>query len=432
MKDKVLTKTVWAWTFYDWANSAFALTVMAAFFPGFFKGYWSGDVDTAISTARLGIGNFIAGICIALLSPVLGIIAGIGRTKKQFITFFILLGIAMTSCLYFVPKGAWLFALSVFILARIGFELANLFYDSMLVDVTEIKHYDFVSSFGFSIGYLGCGLLFVLNLVMYKNPGLFGFRSDAHAIRFSFLIVSVWWFLFSLPLLIFIKPCRLKEHKKLGTVLSEGFGNFLAIGREIIGNKSLFLFFIAYFFYIDGVHTIVMMATDFGLSIGISLGTLMIALLCVQFIAFPAALAFGFLSRKTGSKSIILFSISIYILISLVGTWVISDGVHFIIFACITGIAQGAIQALSRSLFATIIPVNRETEFFGFYNMLGKFSIIIGPGIVAVCNLVAYYAGFSSKTASRFGISSLAILFIIGGYLLIKVRLESQLTQKDA
>ncbi len=418
-------KAVWSWCLYDWANSAFALTVMAAFFPGFFKGYWSPDVDAAVSTARLGFGNFIAGICIAVLSPVLGVIAGIGRTKKQFITFFILLGILMTACLYYVPAGAWIVALTIFILARLGFALANLFYDSMLIDVAEPKQYDFISSLGFAVGYLGCGILFILNLIMYKYPHLFGFSSEAGAIRFSFLIVAIWWFVFSLPLLIYVKPKSGSQKTGFFSVLRNGRKNLTKIAKEIVHTPTILFFFIAYFFYIDGVHTIVMMATDFGLSIGISLGTLMIALLCVQFIAFPAALGFGMLARKIGAKTIILAAISVYVLISLGGAWVISTGIHFIIFACITGTAQGAIQALSRSMFAVLIPENRETEFFGFYNMVGKFSIVLGPGIVALCNLIGYYAGFTSNSASRFGISTLAILFIIGGIVLLKVNVHT-------
>jgi UMF1 family MFS transporter len=300
----------------------------------------------------------------------------------------------------------------------------------MLIDVAESEQYDFVSSLGFSIGYLGCGILFLFNLIMLKNPELFGLVSKAQVVKISFLLVSIWWFIFSLPLLFIVKPRSTTIKIAFVPFVVSGLERLFKIMTEIIKDKNTLLFFIAYFFYIDGVHTIVMMATDFGLSIGIKIDTLMLALLWVQFVAFPAALGFGFLSRKIGAKPIVLIAIGIYILISLGGAWIISTGTHFIIFACITGTAQGAIQALSRSLFANMIPEDKETDYFGFYNMIGKFSVVLGPGLVALCNIIAYYIGFESKNASRFGISILAILFVIGFIILSKVRVLKTVTEK--
>ncbi len=414
-------RAVWAWCFYDWANSAFALTVMAAFFPGFFKGYWSGGVDAAITTARLGFGNAFAGLCVAVLSPVLGAIAGVARAKKQFLVSFMWLGIGMTTVLFFIPRGGWFWALTVFILARIGFNLANLFYDAFLVDVAELKRRDMVSSWGYGIGYLGCGILFIINLFMYNKPHIFGLPDSVTAIRVIFLTAAVWWFLFSLPIVFFVHE---KQGKQEGTFFSigiKGFSKLLTTLRKIWADKNLLFFLLAYWFYIDGVHTVVLMCTDFGLSIGISMGTLMIALLCVQFIAFPCAVLFGLLSGRIGAKSIIIIAVVFYIFITLGGAWILKTGTHFILFACLTGTVQGAIQALSRSFFSKMIPADEESEYFGFYNMVGRFAIILGPAIVAIANLVVHSLGLRSQIASRSGISALSILFIIGGILLLKV-----------
>ncbi len=414
-------RAVWAWCFYDWANSAFALTIMAAYFPGFFKDYWSAGVDSAISTARLGFGNSFAGLCVALLSPVLGALAGAGKAKKQFLVVFICLGIIMTTGLFFIPKGEWFVAISIFIFARIGFNLANLFYDAFLVDVSNLEERDMVSSWGYAIGYLGCGLLFVINFFMYSKPALFGINDTVTAIKYIFLSAALWWFLFSLPIIFFVREKRSPIRRKISSIITIGIKNIPKTFYTIWKDKNVLIFLIAYWCYIDGVHTVVMMCTDFGLSIGISMKTLMIALACVQFIAFPSSIVFGLISRKIGAKNVITIAILIYIFITLGGAWILKTGNHFILFACLTGCVQGAIQALSRSFFSKMIPAGEESEYFGFYNMVGRFAIILGPAIVAIANLVVYSFGLRSQIASRSGISALSILFIIGGILLLKV-----------
>lgn len=415
-------KAIWSWCLYDWANSAFALTIMAAFFPGFFKGYWSSGVESAISTMRLGFGNAFAGLCVAVLSPVLGAIAGAGRAKKQFLTFFLCIGIIMTAGLFFIPKGEWLAAISVFIFARIGFNLANLFYDAFLVDVADFEQRDMVSSWGYGLGYLGCGILFIVNLLMYQNPAWFGLHDSSTAIRYIFLSAALWWLLFSIPILFFVHERTEKTYEKISSIIATGFQKLGKTAKTIGSDKNLLLFLIAYWCYIDGVHTVVMMCTDFGLSIGISFGTLMIALLCVQFVAFPSAIVFGLLSRRIGAKSVIMIAVAIYILITLGGAWILKTGTHFILFACLTGTVQGAIQALSRSFYSKMIPHDKSSEYFGFYNMVGRFAIILGPAIVALSNLIVHSIGLKSQIASRSGISSLAVLFIIGGLVLLQVK----------
>ncbi len=408
-------KAVWAWCLYDWANSAFILTVGAAFFPGFFKGFWSSGVDATISTARLGFGNAFAGLCVAILSPVLGALAGVGRAKKQFLVLFASLGVLMTFLLYFIPQGEWFTALLVFIAARIGFNLANLFYDAFLIDVADVNNRDIVSSWGYALGYLGCGLLFIVNLLMFKNPTLFGIADSTMAIRLIFLSAALWWLLFSIPLVLFVHEKKADALKPFHIIIREGLTKIGVTGAAIFRQKTVLLFLIAYWFYIDGVHTVVLMSTDFGLSLGIPMGTLMIALLCVQFIAFPSALAFGYLSRSIGPKKVILIAIGIYVVITGGGAWILRTGGHFIFFACLTGTAQGAIQALSRSLFSKMIPPDKESQYFGFYNMVGRFAVIIGPAIVALSNVIFHSLQLPSQLASRAGIAAISFLFIIGG-----------------
>ncbi len=414
-------RAVWAWCFYDWANSAFALTIMAAYFPGFFKDYWSAGVDAAISTARLGFGNSFAGLCVALLSPILGALAGAGRAKKQFLVVFLCLGIIMTTGLFFIPKGEWFVAISIFIFARIGFNLANLFYDAFLVDVADLKERDMVSSWGYAIGYLGCGLLFIINFFMFSKPALFGISDTAMAIKYIFLSAALWWFIFSLPILFFVRERKSPTHEKISNIIAMGLKNIPKTAGMIWKDKNVLIFLFAYWCYIDGVHTVVMMCTDFGLSIGITMKTLMIALACVQFVAFPSAIVFGLVSRRIGAKTVITIAIAIYIFITLGGAWILKTGTHFILFACLTGTVQGAIQALSRSFFSKMIPADKSTEYFGFYNMVGRFAIILGPAIVALSNILVHSIGLRSQIASRSGISALSVLFIIGGFLLLKV-----------
>ncbi|MBD3320176.1 MAG: MFS transporter [Chitinivibrionales bacterium] len=413
-----LTRQIWAWAMYDWANSAFVMTVTASFFPAFFKRFWCTGVDASVSTIRLGYGNFAAGLIIALLSPFLGALAGAGKAKKEFLGFFMMIGALMAGALFFVEKGAWIAALSVFMLGRTGFSLANLFYDSLLSDVTDNEYADLVSSLGYSIGYLGCGLLYAVNLVMYARPAWFGIASRATAVRVAFLIVGAWWMVFSIPLLVMVKQRERKHTKKAAEIISEGIVRLKHTFSEILGNRTVLLFLIAYWCYIDGVHTVYMMALDFGLSLNIDEAVLMKALLLVQLVGFPSTLLFGYFAQRAGTKAAILVAVGIYICVALGGSWIMKTAAHFVILACLTGVAQGATQALSRSFFVKIVPREKSSDYFGFYNLIGKFAVVLGPGIVATANLFARSLGYTGETASRLGISTLAVLFISGSIVL--------------
>lgn len=419
-------KEIISWCLYDWANSAFTLTIMAGFFPVFFKNFWSAGVEPTVSTARLGLGNASAGLIVALLSPLLGALADAGRAKKKLMGFFVLLGVATSGMLFFVGQGNWIFAIMIFMAASIGFNCANLFYDSLLIDICEKEKMDMVSSMGYSLGYLGCGLLFLFNVIMVSKPTLFGLDGPASAVKMSFLVAAVWWMAFSLPLFLFVKEKFYSEARGLFSIVQNSIKNLSTTFVKIINDRTLLFFLVAYWLYIDGLNTFVLMSVDFGLSIGISARALMTALLVVQFVAFPSALGFGFLARRFGAFSMIVVGIFIYILVSGVGALMLRTQTDFIILAGITGMAQGGIQALSRSYFAKLVPPSESADYFGFYNVVSRFAVIIGPAVVGMVALLTRKAGFSSNLASRVGMSSISVLFVGGVVMLIWAELNKK------
>ena len=411
-------KAVVSWWFYDWANSAFILTVVAGFFPVFFKSFWCTGVDPTVSTARLGIGNATAGLLVAVISPLLGAVADAGRAKKLLLGIFAVIGAVSTVGLFFMPQGEWLGALTIFLLASVGFNSANIFYDALLVDVAEKDRMDWVSSVGYAIGYLGCGLLFFVNVLMVSHPSWFRLSGPAQAVRVSFLMAAIWWLLFSIPLFLNVHERRRRAVGAVEAIRSSA-GRILRTAGAILRNRPLLLFLFAYWLYIDGVHTFVLMAVDFGMAIGLKPASLMTALLVVQFVGFPSALLFGKLAGKVGTTGMIIAGIVIYIFVCGAGALLLRTATHYIILAGITGVAQGGIQALSRSCFGKLIPAEAAGEYFGFYNIVSRFAVILGPAVVAVVTIATKRAGFPSLLASRVGMSSVSLLFLCGMVLLI-------------
>jgi UMF1 family MFS transporter len=423
-------KAIWGWALYDWANSAFATSVMAGFFPIFFKQYWSLGADVSLSTARLGFGNALASLLIATVAPVMGAIADRGSARKKFLITFAYLGVLMTALLYVVGQGQWLLAITVYVAAAIGFSGSIVFYDSLLPGVASEKQIDFVSSLGYSLGYLGGGLLFLLNVIMTLAPGAFGLPDASAAVRISFVLVALWWGLFSL-FTVFWVPDNAGQPRQPGgrwhTVM-EGLQQLAETFKEIKHLRTVFLFLLAYWFYIDGVDTIIRMAVDYGLSLGFHFTDLITALLVVQFVGFPAALAFGKLGQKWGVRRSIFLAIGMYIGITLWGT-MISNKAEFYALAVMIALVQGGIQALSRSYYSRLIPANKAAQYYGFYNMLGKFAAIIGPALMGGVVLLARHLLLppsptaeqilaTGRLASRWSLGSIIVLFAIGGLLL--------------
>ncbi|MBS1250649.1 MAG: hypothetical protein MAG431_02243 [Chloroflexi bacterium] len=416
MNTKDQRRAINAWALYDWANSAFATTVMAGFFPLFFKAYWAANPDDpTTSTFYLGLANSIASIVIALLAPFLGAVADRGTAKKKFLFSFALLGVVATGGLWFVAQGFWQLAVLLYVVATIGFSGGNIFYDSLLPGVASEEKVDYASSLGFALGYIGGGLLFLVNVVMFQKPELFGIPDPETAIKISFVTVAVWWAIFSIPIALWVKEPKIHDPVKLGAAFKLGWQQLIGTLEDIRHLKVVGLFLLAYWFYIDGVDTIVRMAVDYGMTLGFPSSSLIIALLMVQFIAFPAALAYNWFASKVGLKRAIFIAIAAYGVITFLG-FLMNAEWHFYALAAMIGLFQGGIQALSRSLYTRLIPKAKSAEFFGFYNMLGKFAAVIGPSLMGTVTVLTGNA--------RYGILSILVLFLVGGFLLAKVDIE--------
>ena len=407
-----LSKNAWKWAFYDWANSGFATTVMAGFFPIFFKSFWAGDLEAAQSTFVIGSVNSLIGLLIAISAPILGAIADAGKTKKRFLFIFAALGILATGYLFFIPESSWKLAVVFYGLGVIGFSGGNIFYDALIVSVSSPNERNRTSSLGFSLGYLGGGLLFLLNVVMYLYPQWFGLSDPAEAVLWSFLSVAIWWLIFSLPLLLYVKETNDHAVQENINIVSEAFTNLINTAQSVRNYKRVVIFLLAYFLYMDGVDTIIRMATSYGSDIGLSASSMISALLLTQFIGFPATLVFGFYADKFGYKESLTFAITVYIGVVLFSSQM-DTATEFFIVAGIIGLVQGGVQAISRSYFSNLIPQDKAAEFFGFYNFIGKSSVFLGPFMVS---------GIALLTGSpSMGILSLLILFIPGLILLWKV-----------
>jgi len=392
-----------AWALYDVGNSAFFTTVVAGFFPIFFKSYWSQEANAQASTLQLATANSVAGLIAAFIAPFLGAIADYSKIKRSFLALFTILGVIATSGLYFVPKGDYGSAIWLFVIGSIAVNSAITVNDSQLSDITTPDRFHRVSALGYSLGYVGGGILFAFNVAMTLKPEMFGIPSAADAVKISFLSVAIWWFLFTLPVLIVVKD---EPHRsKLGSAVFNGVADIKNTIKSILNYRNIVIFLLAYWLYIDGVHTIIAMAVDYGLSLGFQSADLISALLLVQFIGFPSALLFGRIADKWGAKKTLISGLILYSLIT-VFAFLMQTKIHFFILAAAIGFVQGGVQSVSRSFFAMLIPKGKSAEFFGFYNLFGKFASILGPilmGGVAV-----------ATQSTRASILSLAVLFIAG------------------
>lgn len=425
----VRDRKILSWALYDFGNSAFATTVMAGFFPIFFKQYWSnigpdlpGNLAAVKSTAMLGYANSLSSLILGLTAPLLGALADRSKGRKRFLLGFTFLGALSASSLALVGQGLWEWAILLYVLAGIGFWGSQNFYDALLALVAKKSEMDHVSGLGYGLGYLGGGLLFALNVFMTLKPELFGLASAKEAVKLSFFMVGIWWLLFTVPLILNVEETHDKD-EAFGflSLVRDSFHQVINTFRSLKVHKSAFTFLVAYFFYIDGVNTIIKMAVDYGMSLGFKSDSLIVALLMVQFIGFPATIGFSFLSQKIGAKRSLFCAIGIYVLVTLLATQLRVEW-HFYALAASIGLVQGGIQALSRSVFGRLIPGEQAGEFFGFFNMLGRFSSILGPLLIAFTGLIS--------ESSRISMLSLLILFGVGAWLLSKVQFpESQTHQ---
>jgi UMF1 family MFS transporter len=400
-------RTELSWAFYDWANSTYALIVITAFFPVFLSQQIviSGSLYSATST--LGFANSAASLVVVLLAPVFGALGDQYGARRKLLAAFALLGILATAALGLVESGWPLLAAFVFACGNIGFYVANGLYDSLLVSVTTRDKLDRLSALGFSLGYLGSLLLFMLGLAMTMKPDWFGFNDMYAAMRATFLISALWWLVFTIPLLV----TSLTEVPPLGNpeggVWRQVRGAFVELKdtlREIRQYRNAAIFLLAYFFYMDGVYTVIKMAVVYAEARGFDPMVPMIGIVIVQVIAIPATLAYGRLAGRFGARRMILIGVFAYLIVT-GGAPLMYLEAHFYLLAVVIGLAQGGLQSISRSLFARLIPESEPGKYFGFYNMVGKFSAVLGPFLMAVMAI---------QVGERYSIVAIPVLLIMG------------------
>ncbi len=404
-----------AWALYDWANSAFALAVLTAFVPVMLAGDWNDGAPSTVTTFRLGMANGLASLVVVVLAPMLGAMTDQARRRKPWLALFTLLGVVATALLAGAGPGGWQLAMGCFVLASVGFFAANSIYDAMLIDVAEPATFERASALGYALGYLGGALLFTVSVILLASPATFGLGSPSAAIRLTFILVAIWWAVFTVPLLLWLKERHVAGPPVTGPFLA-GLQQLRSTVRSLGSERNLLWFLAAYWLYIDGVYTIIKMAVDYGLSQGLSTTDVTGAILLTNFLGFPAALAFGVLGDRIGPRPAIFLALSVYIVATVLAVF-LTTALEFYALAATIGLVQGGVQSLSRSLYARLIPPSKSGEYFGFYNMLGKFSSILGP---VMAGTVALVSG-----SQRVAILSIVVLFISGLWLLTRVQVPS-------
>ncbi len=407
-------RAVNAWCLYDWANSAFATTVMAAFFPPFYRALaLRAGLADADATAAWGYTTAAALLGAALLGPLLGAVADHTGGKKRWTAGFAALGILATASFALLQPGQWRLATALFILANIGFSGSIVFYEALLPHVAPPGEMDRVSARGYALGYVGGGLLLALNVAWLARPGLFGFADQGGAVRAAFVSVAVWWALFTIPFLRGVpEPPAVRLPGEPAGALRAGLARLAATARELRRYRQLSLFLVAFWIYNDGIGTIIKMATAYGDEIGIGLADMSGALLLTQFVGVPCSLLFGRLAGRIGARGSILIALGVYVVIA-AGGWFMRTPAHFYALAFLVGTVQGGSQALSRSLFGAMTPRHRAAEFFGFFSTSSKLAGIAGP--------VLFGAVAQATGGSRLAIVSLVAFFLAGGALLTRV-----------
>ena len=408
-------KEIYSWTMYDWANSAFATTVMAAVLPVFYYDVAAKNIDKTLATSYWGYSQSFAVLLIAIFAPILGTIADYSNSKKVFLRFFAYMGMIASILLAFVGEGDYLLASFLMIVGTIGFSGGNVFYDAFLPEIAPKEEIDRISARGYAFGYIGGGLLLLLNLVMIMKPSLFFLPNSLLATQLSFASVGIWWFLFSIPMFRNVTEKKHNNEKLRGSYVTSGFKRLRKTFRELNQYKQLLLFLLSFWLFNDGISTIIKMATIYGRDIGIGTTDLITALLITQFVGIPFAFLFGWLAKKIKAKRALYIALWTYVVIVILG-YFMESALHFYILAITVGFVQGGAQALSRSIFGSMVPENRYAEFYGFYGISAKFSAILGPFVFA---LVGQLTG-----SSRMGIISLIFFFIVGIFILSRVDIE--------
>ena len=415
-----------AWATYDWANSAFQSTIITAVFPEFFASVAAADLPPAVATARYAWATTIAVAVIALLGPTLGAIADYGALKKRMLGAFVGLGVIATAMMTTIDQGEWQYAAVIFIVANVAIASSFVFYDSLLPHIAAPEEMDRVSTSAYAIGYLGGGIVLIVNLLWIMMPATFGLPDAVAAIKLSFASVAVWWLLFSLPLFKWVpEPPRTLEADETGTEnpVRAGFVRLFETFHELRGYRQAFLMLVAFLLYNDGIQTIIRMATIYGAEIGIDRNARIAAFVLVQFVGVPFSFLFGALAHRISAKRAIYLALSVYVGISTLGYFMTSAW-HFFVLAFLVATVQGGSQALSRSLFARMIPKHKSSTYFGFFSVFEKFAGVAGPALFA--------ASVTIFGSSRPAVLSVILFFVAGGLVLTRVNVaegEAQAAQ---
>jgi len=408
-----------AWAMYDWANSAFQTTVITAVFPRFFSDYAAAGLAPAAATARFAWATTIAVTITAILGPVLGAIADARGIKKILLAASMSVGIVATALLATITRGDWVYAAVIFIVANIGIAASFVFYDSLLPHIAAPDEIDRVSTGAYAMGYLGGGVLLVVNLAWILSPATFGLADSVAAIRLSFVSVAVWWLVFSLPLFMRVaepkprlNPAEAAAHGSMSVAFSRLWNTF----HELRGYRQAFLMLVAFLLYNDGIQTIIRMAAIYGAEVGIDQNAQIAAFVLVQFVGVPCSFLFGAVADRIGAKRAIFIAIAVYAGISMLG-YFMTTAWHFFVLAALVGTVQGGSQALSRSLFARMIPKHKSSEYFGFFAVFEKFAGIAGPALFAT--------SVSLFNSSRAAVLSVIFFFLVGAAVLTRVDVEA-------
>ncbi|WP_164214865.1 MFS transporter [Virgibacillus sp. YIM 98842] len=418
---KLNKKITRSWMMYDFGNSAFATTIMAAVLPVFYYDVAAVGLDENLAASYWGYSQSIAVLVVAVLAPILGAISDFSAAKKKFLRFFAFMGIIASILLAFVGEGDYILASVLFIIGSIGFSGGNIFYDGLLPDITDEKNIDKVSAGGFAYGYIGGGVLLAINILMILQPGWFGLPNATVASQVSFASVGIWWFVFSIPLFKNIKEEQKEKVKRDRSYIAIGFSRVGNTFRELKMYKQLLIFLLAFWLYNDGISTIIRMATVYGRDVGIDGNSLIVALLITQFVGIPFTFFFGWIAEKITAKKALYITLYVYLGIVILG-YFMTSAVHFYILAVCVGMVQGGAQSLSRSIFGRMVPAGKHAEFFGFYGISSKFAAVFGPFLFAFIGQIT--------GSSRLGILSLIFFFVAGIILLKFVDVEKGM--KDA
>lgn len=408
------SRQIKAWIAYDFGMSAFVTTVLAAFFPIFYLDFWAVGVERIDATSYQSFALAASNIVLLFTAPLIGSYSDISNTTKSLFRSFMLLGVICVAMLFFIQSGSWMYALVFYALANYFFSASLVLYDKILVLIASPDLFSKISGYGYAWGYLGGGILFLINALMTLYPSSFGLESQSDAIRWSFLSVSVWWLVFTIPLLITYKDSQIDsldipKYKKI----LQSFNRLINTFKEISKYRKAFIFLLAFFLYIDGVHTVMYLASTFAKNLGLDNSSIIIGLIIVQFVAFPATIMWSHIGERSGDFFVISFSIILYIAIILFTTQ-LSSATEFYLMAASVGSVQGGIQASSRGYFAKIIPQDKAGEFFGLFNTFGKAGAFIGPLLVGF--FLLYFQDIT------IALLPIIMLFIFGGLLLIKAR----------